>query len=120
MSKEKFLPIGSVVLLKNGIHRVMILGFCPTVVGAGKRVTTYDYFACLYPEGLFSANELMGIYHKDIVEVTSEGFSNEDDKEFRKKLNKYVDKISDGTGDLNFKKADLLAKLMEDNKKVNE
>lgn len=45
---KSYLPIGSIVLLKNGKKKVMIYG------RRQRRITDeieYDYIACLYPEG---------------------------------------------------------------------
>lgn len=48
MSK-KHLPIGSVVLLRNGNKRVMICGRIQAKAGSD---TIFDYSACYYPEGI--------------------------------------------------------------------
>lgn len=49
---EGTLPIGSVVLLKNGTKRVMILGYLR--YRAGDQTRIYDYCGCTYPEGFIS------------------------------------------------------------------
>ena len=52
MNKEyqKYLPIGSVVILKNGRKRLMITGYAQ--VDLEKKDKIYDYCSCLYPEGV--------------------------------------------------------------------
>ena len=45
---DKYLPIGSVVLLKNGRKKIMIYGRKQMHVETGEE---WDYLACLYPEG---------------------------------------------------------------------
>ena len=40
-STEKYLPIGSVVLLKNGTKRVMIYGYC--AISEDETNAIYDY-----------------------------------------------------------------------------
>lgn len=45
---EKYLPIGSVVTLINGTKKLMIFGRVQKQIPPGK---TWDYVACLYPEG---------------------------------------------------------------------
>lgn len=47
---KTFLPVGTVVLLKNGKKRVMITGFCVQPQGKDE---AYDYSGCLYPEGFY-------------------------------------------------------------------
>ena len=45
---DKYLPIGSVVLLKEGEKRLMIYGVKQKESGTDK---IWDYVACLFPEG---------------------------------------------------------------------
>ena len=45
---KEYLPIGSIVLLKNGIKKVMIYGRKQLAISTN---IEYDYIACLYPEG---------------------------------------------------------------------
>ena len=52
----KFLPVGSVVLIKGGTKRVMITGFCS--VDNDNKAIMYDYTGCLYPEGIINSNEI--------------------------------------------------------------
>ena len=50
MNTEKFLPIGTVVMLNGGAKRVMITGFC--TIASDDNSTMYDYCGCLYSEGV--------------------------------------------------------------------
>lgn len=52
---KRFLPIGSVVLLKNSEKRIMIVGVKQKQVGTEK---IWDYSACLYPEGIIDPKKL--------------------------------------------------------------
>ncbi|MDR1663950.1 MAG: DUF4176 domain-containing protein [Clostridiales bacterium] len=47
----EYLPLGSVVKLKNGTKKLMIYGRKQTQAGSGK---TWNYVACLWPEGNLS------------------------------------------------------------------
>ena len=51
---KKFLPIGTVVLLKGGVKKLMITGFMS--VEKENINKAYDYCGCLYPEGVLSSN----------------------------------------------------------------
>jgi len=61
---KSFLPIGSVVLLKTGEKRVMIVGYKQ----AQENGTVWDYSGCLYPEGVIDSNELY-VFNSDQIEV---------------------------------------------------
>lgn len=52
---KKYLPLGSVVLLKNSKKRVMIIGYKSKVSDNDK---VWDYSGCLFPEGVINANKL--------------------------------------------------------------
>ena len=55
MIEEKYLPIGTVVMLKGGKKRAMITGFC--AISEDNKDKIYDYSGCLYPEGFISSNQ---------------------------------------------------------------
>lgn len=81
---EKYLPIGSVVLLNNGTKRLMITGFC--VVPNDDKTKIYDYSGCLYPEGMLSSDEVALFNHDQIKQIYALGFSDEEEKFFKSKL----------------------------------
>lgn len=66
------LPIGTVVLLKGGTKKIMIIGTDVIRTTDGK---TYDYLACLYPEGFggekynvfFNSDSISEIYEHRFV-----------------------------------------------------
>lgn len=80
---EKYLPLGSVVLLKEAKKRLMITGFCIKVDGQD---LIYDYSGCLYPEGIIGASEVAVFNHDQIEKIFSIGFSDEEEKKFKQKL----------------------------------
>ncbi len=71
MSVEKYLPIGTVVLLKGGQQRIMIYGRKQVDSGTKKE---WDYAACLYPEGNISGNHAYLFNHDQIEKVFFIGF----------------------------------------------
>ena len=91
MNREKFLPIGSVVLLKGGKKRAMITGFCS--VAQEKPDKIYDYSGCVYPEGYLSSNQVCLFDHDQIDKIFSVGYEDEEEKIFKEKLNKIVDTL---------------------------
>ncbi len=88
--KEKFLPIGTVLLLKNGTKKIMITGYLP--VSKDENKTVYDYSACLFPEGVISVNQTAVFNHDQIAEVIQEGYSNEETENFMGVLKDYLSK----------------------------
>ena len=52
---KKYLPIGSVLLLKNSKKRVMVVGVKQKQVDADK---VWDYSGCLFPEGIIDPERL--------------------------------------------------------------
>lgn len=87
MTYEKFLPIGTVVILKGGSKRCMITGFCVT---GDKDETMYDYCGVLYPEGVLSSNQTLMFNHNQIDKLYHLGFIDDEEKQFKLKLNEII------------------------------
>lgn len=79
---EKFLPIGTVVMLKNGYKRVMITGYKCFF----DKDKIYDYSGCLYPEGIISYKNTLLFNHSQIVQVYHVGLINDSFKEYNSSL----------------------------------
>lgn len=93
--KERFLPIGTVVMLKGGKKPVMVTSFCifPTgteikdnqEVAAEKKI--FEYGGCPYPEGMIDSNLACAFNHDQIEKILFEGYTTEEHKELSKLLN---------------------------------
>ena len=80
---KEYLPIGSVVTLKNGEKKIMIYGRRQLANdGSGE----YDYIACLYPEGNIGEDYNFLFNNADIDNVVFKGFVDEEENEFQKIL----------------------------------
>lgn len=79
--KRNLLPIGSVVRLRDGNKRLMVCGRVQTDVATGK---TYDYSACLYPEGMINSEEMYLFDNENIETLFFIGFQDEEEIAFRK------------------------------------
>ena len=88
---EKFLPIGTVVLLKGGKKRAMITGFCSIAQENQEKI--YDYSGCVYPEGYLSSNQVCLFDHDQIDKIFFLGYQDEEERAFKDKLNKIVASI---------------------------
>ena len=81
MKNDDFLPIGSVVRIKDAADQLfMIFGWLQK---SSLKDEVYDYIAVMYPEGL--ANKILCFYFNDtdIEEVLFRGFQNEVEQEYR-------------------------------------
>lgn len=81
---DKFLPIGSVVLLEGATKRIMITGFCVTPNDNPEKM--FDYSGCLYPEGVLTSDQVALFNHNQIKQVFALGYSDEEEKSFKEKL----------------------------------
>lgn len=89
MTKDinKYLPIGSIVVLKDGTKKLMIFGILqsdPKYPGE-----EYDYVGVPYPEGNMGENYQYLFYHKDIVDVIFRGFEDAEREKFMTNLGDY-------------------------------
>lgn len=92
MNYEKYLPIGTVVLLKGGKKRVMITGFC--TVSEEDKSKVYDYSGCLYPEGFISSNQTLLFNHEQIEKIFHFGLVDDEEKTFKQRLNEMLKKTN--------------------------
>ncbi len=84
MIPDKYLPIGTIVMLKGGKKRVMICGFLSINQDTPEKV--YDYSGCLYPEGVISTNQTLLFDHSQIEMVYHMGLIDDEEKNFKQKL----------------------------------
>ena len=89
---EKYLPIGTVVVLKNATKRIMITGFASMSPETGE--TIFDYSGCIYPEGFLDYNEVCVFNHAQIEKVYHMGYSDEEEVQFKKTLVEQLNNIS--------------------------
>ena len=88
MKKEalrNILPLGSVITLKKGRKKLMIIGRIQEERSSG---ILYDYAAVLYPEGILDASELYMFQGEDIDRIYHVGLQEEEDSPFAAIWNK--------------------------------
>lgn len=84
MKIKDLLPIGSIVLLKNGEKRLMIAGIMQRdASGAGRE---YDYLGVLYPEGHIGGEFQYLFDHADIHEIVFRGYEDSERDDFLQRL----------------------------------
>lgn len=92
--EEKFLPIGTVVLLKNGIKEVMITSYCIIPTGDVYNKTgkvenpeeIYDYGGCLYPEGILGSDQSIMFNHEQIEKICYKGYLTDIQQELSERI----------------------------------
>ncbi len=94
MNDKKYLPIGTVVILKGGTKKLMITGFCSIPKGEHK---IYDYTGCMYPEGILSSSSSFLFDHEQIENVFFKGYNDEEEIAFKERLNGMIEKINEVT-----------------------
>ena len=89
MGKIEYLPLGSVVLLKGGIKKLMIISRGLTVNMRGEQLF-FDYGGVPYTEGL-TGEQLAYFNHDAVTRILFKGFCDDDDRLMVDNINEYVD-----------------------------
>ena len=93
-NNDKYIPIGSVVLLKGGTKKAMVTGFCSIAEeDTGKM---YDYTGCVYPEGFLDFDQICLFDHSQIEKVYHVGYVDDEEREFKKELVEIANKFETG------------------------
>lgn len=79
-SYSRYLPLGSIVYLKEGKKRIMITGY--SQINMDKQQDIYDYLGCLYPEGVVNTELNILFNHQDIETICAIGLIDEEQKKF--------------------------------------
>lgn len=90
MDRIAFWPLGSIVTVKGGVKKIMIVARGCGVEFQGK-TSVFDYAGCLYPEGLLG-DQVMYFNHADIAKLIFEGFSDEDNDMMLETINEWLEK----------------------------
>ena len=93
-NNDKYLPIGSVVLLKGGTKKAMVTGFCSVAEEDTEKM--YDYTGCVYPEGFLDFDQICLFDHSQIEKVYHVGYVDDEEREFKKELVEIANKFETG------------------------
>lgn len=88
MAEQKILSLGSIVKLDGGIQKLLIIARALNVKNGDKEFF-FDYGAVAYPEGLIG-DQMAYFNHENIATVVFEGYRDEDDAVFVKRIEKYL------------------------------
>lgn len=75
MKEKTFLPIGSIISLKEGKRKIMIIGINQLAKENNKK---YDYVAVLYPYGYLNSQELLLFNNDKIDKIYYKGYEDEE------------------------------------------
>lgn len=89
MEEKKILPLGSVVYLKEGNKKLLIVAR-GLVAKKGEGHIYFDYGGVPYPEGLMD-DKMAYFQHEAVTKVVFEGYSDLDDEATVEKINLFVD-----------------------------
>ena len=87
---EKYLPVGTGVMLKGATKRLMITGFCG--VENEKKEKMRDYSGCMYPEGFLSLDQIALFDHNQIANISHLGLADDqEEKAFKNNSSHNID-----------------------------
>ena len=90
---EKYLPLGTVVLLEGGTKRVMITGFA--TASSDDPDLIYDYAGCMYPQGFITSNQTVLVDHDQIQKIYHFGLIDPEWVEFQDNLKKFLENLDE-------------------------
>ncbi len=98
MQASELLPIGSVVLLRGGQKKLMIIGLLQGVQD-GENRKAYDYIGVLFPEGFMNVDSLVLFNHNQIDIVSFIGCDNEERQVFMERVSDVISFIESNKND---------------------
>ena len=87
------LELGSIVYLKDGVEKVMILSRGPIVEEDGERLI-FDYSGCIYPVGL-DMERILHFNEENIDKVVFNGYHDGAEDRFQELYNEWMEENKD-------------------------
>ena len=85
--EDKYLPLGTIIKIKDNDQKYMIIGFC--MIKPGQK-EIYDYSVCLYPYGIIDTKATLLINQNQIIEIISSGYITDEYKSFNERLKEII------------------------------
>jgi len=79
---KTLLPLGSIIIPKEGEKKLMIISRVTHIEGHG----IFDYTLSLWPEGYIDEEQIYFLNHEDIERIVHQGYSDAEDMEIVLKL----------------------------------
>ena len=87
------LPIGSIVYLKEGSRKLMVLNRGALLEQSGEK-HLFDYSGCIYPVGL-DAEQILYFNEENIDKVVYEGFKDDEETRYQELYTEWLDNNSE-------------------------
>lgn len=88
MEKIDYIPLGSVVYLKGGVKKLLVVARAINVANGDKQYF-FDYGAVLYPEGI-TGDQMAYFNHEDVSSVYFRGCDDDENKGMTEAINQFV------------------------------
>lgn len=88
MKCTEYISLGSIVRLKGGLQKLLIIARALNV-RRGEKEYFFDYGAVTYPEGL-TGDQIVYFNHEQLEKVVFEGFRDEDDEVIVRNIHEYI------------------------------
>ena len=93
--KEKYLPIGTVVEVKDAQIALMVTGYCMKAQGEeSDKEKIYDYCACPYPAGITNSAINIVFDHDNIEKVLFMGYESDEYKELNDFIKEELERVT--------------------------
>lgn len=83
-----YLPIGSIILLKEGQKKLMVTGYAQ--IDMKRKNGVYDYSGVPYPNGMANTNNIYLFNHNDIKKIFFKGYVDEEEMVFQNYLKEII------------------------------
>ncbi len=93
MNQEEYLPVGSVVLLKEAERPVVVIGY--SVIEENSQ-EVWDYLGCAYPVGVLSSDKNLLFQKNQIEKVYYRGYCDQECQQFLDLLKQDMEKVRHG------------------------
>lgn len=90
MEKVNYLPLGSLVIVKGGFRKTLVIAR-GLMTNIGDEQSFFDYGGCMYPEGLVG-DQVMYFNNEDIDQVVFEGYHDDENNIIVKNINDWLAK----------------------------
>ncbi|AUW96348.1 DUF4176 domain-containing protein [Streptococcus pluranimalium] len=87
------LPIGSIIYLKEGSRKLMVLNRGALLEQSGEKLL-FDYSGCIYPVGL-DAEQILYFNEENIDKVVYEGFKDDEETRYQELYTEWLDNNSE-------------------------
>ncbi|WP_339011752.1 DUF4176 domain-containing protein [Lactococcus garvieae] len=95
-NNKKVLPLGSLVYLKEGTVKMLIVGRSNLLSKSSEeKPTLFDYSSVMYPMGYIGEEKIFFFNHEDIDKIEFEGYADSENEQYLKNTKDFQEKHRD-------------------------